>query len=152
MQLNTELKPALKNINFEERYKNLSEMYPYADQSFEKYSNEKVLLIFESLEHSFKFNKRENFFGYREKVEDYDFAFNISLKYGLTELIWSIHKNGKLMTLGGPWAVIIRLLNDGKKSNIKKPSFRNYEDLRLILKDSFEIFEDFKSEVLKLKP
>ncbi len=152
MQLDSLLRPVLRNINFEERYKNLSERYPFTNESYEKYSNEEVLSIFESLGYKVKFDKRENFFGNKEKVKGYDFTFNISLKYGLTELIWSIRKNDKIMILGGPWSVIIRLLNDGKKSNIKKPCFRNYEDLECILKESLSLYEDFKKEVLKLQP
>ena len=34
--------------------------------------------------------------------------------------------------------------------NIKKPKFRNYEDLEEILREAFAIYEDFKTEVLKV--
>ena len=33
---------------------------------------------------------------------------------------------------------------------IRKPSFRNYEDLKNILREYFLIYEDFKTEVLKV--
>ena len=33
---------------------------------------------------------------------------------------------------------------------IRKPSFRNYEDLKNILREYFLIYEDLKTEVLKV--
>lgn len=40
--------------------------------------------------------------------------------------------------------------NEEKKGDIKKARFRNYEDLKNILREYFLIYEDFKTEVLKV--
>ena len=37
-----------------------------------------------------------------------------------------------------------------KKGDIKKARFRNYEDLKNILREYFLIYEDLKTEVLKV--
>ncbi|WP_347921812.1 hypothetical protein [Pontimicrobium sp. SW4] len=148
-----EIKLILENIKFENLYRNISEKYSASkEETLESYSNEKVLSIFTSLSYSFIYNKKEKFYGLNQSIGDYLFTFNISLRYGLVEFIWVLRKNGELITLGGPWAFIIRLLNNGDKTDIKKPSFSNYEDLESILKEGLSLYEDFKSEVLKIKP
>lgn len=154
MQLNEKLKNILLDINFEQSYKLISEKNLLIDgeNSFENYSNNEVLSIFKSLGYLPKFKKRENFFENKERLENYEFIFNISLKYGLVELIWALKKDNELLDLGGPWSVIIRLLNDGVRTKIKKPSFKNYKDLESILKDSLSLYEDFKSAVLEMQP
>jgi len=146
------IRQILENVKFEDSYRNISEKYSVdRDETFENHSYEKVLLILKSLDYNFKYNKRERFYELNQSINDYEFTFNISLKYGLVEFIWALRKNKELITLGGPWAFIIRLLNHGKKTDIKKPSFKNYDDLESILKESLSIYEEFKSEVISLK-
>ena len=146
------IRQILENVKFEDSYRNISEKYSVdRDETFENHSYEKVLLILKSLDYNFKYNKRERFYELNQSINDYEFTFNISLKYGLVEFIWALRKNKELITLGGPWAFIIRLLNHGKKTDIKKPSFKNYDALESILKESLSIYEEFKSEVISLK-
>ena len=40
--------------------------------------------------------------------------------------------------------------NEEKEGYIKKARFRNYEDLKNILREYFLIYEDLKTEVLKV--
>lgn len=145
MQLHDSLKPILEKINFLSRYKKLQEQFPYSDESFEDYSNHEVLRIIESFGYQVKYNKKENFFLIKESLNGYDFCFNISCKYGILELIWDIVKEGQRLTLGGPWGLIGDLLIDGD-CNLKKPAFRNYDDLKEILHEAFSMYEDFKQE------
>jgi hypothetical protein len=145
MQLHTRLRPILEKINFLSRYKNLREKFPYTDESFEDYSKNEVLGILESFGYQIKYDKKENFFGIQESLNGYDFRFNINCKYGVVELIWDIVKEGERLTLGGPWGLIGDLLI-GDDCNIKKPAFRNYDDLKEILQDAFSMYEDFKRE------
>lgn len=145
MQLYPSLRPVLEKIDFLVRYRELRKRFPYTDESFEGYSNTEVLRIIESFGYQVKFNKRENFFGIKESLARYDFRFNINCKYGVVELIWDIVKGGERLTLGGPWGLICDLLI-GDDCNIKKPAFRNYDDLKEILQEAFSMYEDFKRE------
>jgi dsDNA-binding SOS-regulon protein len=48
---------------------------------------------------------------------------------------------------------VLKYLLDGKdyeEDRIRKPVFRNYDDLREILKEAFIMYEDFKREVLSI--
>ncbi|MBN2908636.1 hypothetical protein JQC72_03770 [Polycladomyces sp. WAk] len=146
MQLTPEIKVALENIQFIERYQNLSMKYNF-DEEF-LYDNHEVLRIFNELGYHARFDKRENFFQIAEEGSPYQFKFNISLKYSLLEFIWVVRKDGKLLT-GSPWDILKRLL-DGTDENVRAPVFRNYNDLKEILKEAFSMYEDFKRELLSV--
>lgn len=148
MQLRSDIKSILFEIDFLNRYKLLSEKYPFADESFEKYSNEEVQKILKDLGYQFKFHKRENFFGVEESLCEFQFQFNINLKYGMVEFIWGLTQRGERITLGGPWGIVGDLLL-GKDCEIKKPAFRNYEELNDILITAFKVYEDFKQAVVR---
>ncbi|WP_025694110.1 hypothetical protein [Paenibacillus durus] len=77
----------------------------------------------------------------------YKFQFNISLKYGLVEFIWAVWKNNDLQT-GLPWGMLKQLLDGRDDEKVKKPVFRNYGDLKEILKDAFSMYDDFKRELV----
>ena len=69
----------------------------------------------------------------------------MSFRYGRIEFIWAVWEDDTLLT-GSPWSVLKRLL-DGEK--VKPANFRNYEDLKNILEDSFKLYEDFKLQISK---
>ena len=145
MQLHPSLRPVLEKINFLSRYRELRDKFPYTDESFEDYSNDEVLKMIESFGYPVKFDRKENFFGIKETVDEFVFQFNICMKYGITELIWGLTKDGERLTLGGPWGLIGDLLI-GDDCNIQDPAFRNYDDLTEILEEAFSLYEDFKRE------
>ncbi|MET0634996.1 MAG: hypothetical protein ABWZ25_03145 [Chitinophagaceae bacterium] len=150
MQIDKELIPALSEIDFINRYKKLSMDHRFGDdEAFEQYSNDIILEIVSSFGFKPKYYKRENFFGIQEYNGDYTFEFNLSFKYGYVECIWGIQKKGERLTIGGPWGMIAQLLTQNYDESIKRPMFRNYEELKDILSYSFELFKDFKNEIIK---
>lgn len=64
MKLKCEIKQALKNINFSDRYQTLSEQYIhiFPDASFENYDNQKIKEIINDLGYDVKYYKCEDFF------------------------------------------------------------------------------------------
>ncbi|AEV68229.1 hypothetical protein [Acetivibrio clariflavus] len=150
MELKPDIKIALEKINFLERYKSLSTKYAFdTTECFKSYENSEVLNIFSELGYKATFNKSENFFKVVEKTPPYKFQFNISLKYGIAELIWAVWKD-KIYYGGGVWIMMKKLLGDNDE-NIKYPRFRNYTDLKEILAEAFAIYEDFKREFLAIQ-
>jgi hypothetical protein len=147
MKIHPSLENALNKIDFVSRYKKLREEFPFSDESFAGYSNEMVHSIIADLGYDSQYNKKENFFGIKEKQQEFDFQFNLSFKAGVVELIWGVKRLSKQLTIGGPWRVICDLLLQ-KESGIKKPAFRNYEDLKQILTKAFRVYEDFKKELI----
>ena len=114
--LKPEIQASLAKIDFIKRYKALSEKFSDRENTFENYENEKVIAVFESLGYKARFMKRKLFIvGEVKNKNIYTFRFNISLKHGLVEFIWSARHNGAIRA-GDPWAMFVAILsNDTEK-------------------------------------
>ena len=154
MELSKKEFEIFEKINLYERYSNISNQYRF-EETFENYSNEKVIEIVKELGYSAKYKKKENFFQIIEITNKLKFYFHFSLKYGLVEVImyWECINNKDIWG-GGTFAGICKKIeiakNEEKEGYIKKARFRNYEDLKNILREYFLIYEDLKTEVLKV--
>ena len=154
MELSKKELEIFEKINLYERHSNISNQYRF-EETFENYSNEKVIEIVKELGYSAKYKKKENFFQIIETINEMKFYFHFSLKYGLVEVImyWECINN-KDKWGGGTFAGICKKIeiakNEEKEGYIKKARFRNYEDLKNILREYFLIYEDLKTEVLKV--
>ena len=154
MELSKKELEIFEKINLYERHSNISNQYRF-EETFENYSNEKVIEIVKELGYSAKHKKKENFFQIIETINEMKFYFHFSLKYGLVEVImyWECINNKDIWG-GGTFAGICKKIeiakNEEKEGYIKDACFRNYEDLKNILREYFLIYEDLKTEVLKV--
>ena len=154
MELSKKELEIFEKINLYERHSNISNQYRF-EETFENYSNEKVIEIVKELGYSAKYKKKENFFQIIETINEMRFYFHFSLEYGMVEVIifWE-YENNKDLSGGGLLSVVCKLIeiakNEEKEGYIKKARFRNYEDLKNILREYFLIYEDLKTEVLKV--
>ena len=143
-----------EKINLYDRYRDINNLYRF-EETFENYSNDEVIKIVKELGYSAKYRKKENFFQIIETTNKLKFYFHFSLKYGLVEIImyWECINNKDIWG-GGTFAGICKKIeiakNEEKEGYIKKARFRNYEDLKNILREYFLIYEDLKTEVLKV--
>ena len=143
-----------EKINLYERHSNISNQYRF-EETFENYSNDEAIKIVKELGYSAKYRKKENFFQIIETINEMKFYFHFSLKYGLVESIiyWECINN-KDKWGGGTFAGICKKIeiakNEEKEGYIKDARFRNYEDLKNILREYFLIYEDLKTEALKV--
>ena len=154
MELSKKELEIFEKINLYERHSNISNQYRF-EETFENYSNDEVIKIVKELGYSAKYRKKENFFQIIETTNKLKFYFHFSLKYGLVEIImyWECINNKDIWG-GGTFAGICKKIeiakNEEKEGYIKKARFRNYEDLKNILREYFLIYEDLKTEVLKV--
>ena len=154
MELSKKELEIFEKINLYERHSNISNQYRF-EETFENYSNEKVIEIVKELGYSAKYKKKENFFQIIETINEMRFYFHFSLEYGMVEVIifWE-NENNKDLSGGGLLSVVCKLIeiakNEEKEGYIKDACFRNYEDLKNILREYFLIYEDLKTEVLKV--
>ena len=154
MELSKKELEIFEKINLYERHSNISNQYRF-EETFENYSNEKVIEIVKELGYSAKYKKKENFFQIIETINEMKFYFHFSLKYGLVEVImyWECINNKDIWG-GGTFAGICKKIeivkNEEKEGYIKDARFRNYEDLKNILREYFLIYEDLKTEALKV--
>ena len=154
MELSKKELEIFEKINLYERHSNISNQYRF-EETFENYSNDEVIKIVKELGYSAKYRKKEKFFQIIETINEMKFYFHFSLKYGLVEVImyWECINN-KDKWGGGTFAGICKKIeiakNEEKEGYIKDACFRNYEDLKNILREYFLIYEDLKTEVLKV--
>ena len=154
MELSKKELEIFEKINLYERHSNISNQYRF-EETFENYSNDEVIKIVKELGYSAKYRKKEKFFQIIETTNKLKFYFHFSLKYGLVEIImyWECINN-KDKWGGGTFAGICKKIdiakNEEKEGYVKKARFRNYEDLKNILREYFLIYEDLKTEVLKV--
>lgn len=148
--LKPEIQASLTKIDFIQRYKALSEKFPDRTNTFENYENEKAIEVFESLGYKARFMKKENFFrvGEVKNKDIYTFRFNISLKYGLVEFIWAVWHTGEVRT-GTSWDMYIKVLSNGSE-RLPAVCFHSYDELKEIMKIAFEMYEDFKRELIPI--
>lgn len=148
--LQPEIQACLTKIDFIKRYKALSKQFPDRENTFENYENETVIAVFESLGYKARFMKKENFFivGEVKNKDFYTFRFNISLKYGLVEFIWSARYNGEVK-VGNSWDMFVKVLSNGSES-LPAVCFHSYDELKEIMKIAFEMYEDFKRELIPI--
>ena len=153
MKLSKKELEIFEKINLYERHSNISNQYRF-EETFENYSNEKVIEIVKELGYSAKYKKKENFFQIIETINEMRFYFHFSLKYGLVEIIMGMMDKNKKNIIGGLVPNVCKKIeiakNEEKEGYIKDACFRNYEDLKNILREYFLIYEDLKTEVLKV--
>ena len=153
MELSKKDLEIFEKINLYERHSNISNQYRF-EETFENYSNDEVIKIVKELGYTAKYRKKENFFQIIETTNKLKFYFHFSLKYGLVEIIMGMMDKNKKNIIGGLVPNICKKIeivkNEEKKGDIKKARFRNYEDLKNILREYFLIYEDLKTEVLKV--
>lgn len=154
MELSKKELEIFEKINLYDRYRDINNLYRF-EETFENYSNDEVIKIVKELGYTTKYRKKENFFQIIETINEMRFYFHFSLKYGLVEVImyWECINNKDIWG-GGTFAGICKKIeiakNEEKEGYIKKARFRNYEDLKNILREYFLIYEDLKTEVLKV--
>ena len=154
MELSKKELEIFEKINLYERHSNISNQYRFEDK-LKDYSNDKTIEIVKELGYSAKYRKKEKFFQIIETIDGMKFYFHFSLKYGLVEIImyWECINNKDIWG-GGTFAGICKKIeiakNEEKEGYIKDACFRNYEDLKNILREYFLIYEDLKTEVLKV--
>ena len=153
MELSKKELEIFEKINLYERYSYISNQYRFEDK-LKDYSNDEAIKTVEELGYSAKYRKKEKFFQIIETINEMKFYFHFSLEYGMVEIIMGMMNKNKKHIIGGAFSWLCKKIkvtkNEEIKDNVKYARFRNYEDLKNILREYFLIYEDFKTEVLKV--
>ncbi len=153
MELSKKELEIFEKIHLYERHSNISNQYRFEDK-LKDYSNDKIIEIVKELGYLAKYRKREKFFQIIETINEMKFYFHFSLEYGMVEIIMGMMNKNKKHIIGGAFSWLCKKIkvteNEEIKDNVKYARFRNYEDLKNILREYFLIYEDFKTEVLKV--
>jgi hypothetical protein len=136
----------LNDIDFINRYESLSKTFESRDETF-LYTNYEILKIAHELGYELKYSKAKEFH-LSEKKGKYYFGFGFTLRFHSLEIGCSVKNESLMISSSAPWGFWVNLITNNEKK-IRKPMFSNYDELREILKNSFSIYEDFKTELIK---
>ena len=137
MCIEIRLKKVLHKINFEKRYLEICNKYSDFQNSINSKSISDIDLLLNQKEVKFKYSKKECFFKIEDKSNLITIGFNIIPYTGALQFVWSAKLN------------LEEMLN--KSFEIRpRPYYSNYQELEEILTEAFAIYEDFKTEVLKV--
>lgn len=153
MKLDTRVEQALMEINFVERYGNISKKYDRErtpkGQELDYFDGDFLMEIVELLGYKVRYDKRERFFHIDlEEIGPFRFGFHFAFERGRLELIWVVYEGDKVV-LGSPWTRYPRLMI-ARDYIIKQPIISDYVDFRDVMKITFDMYEDFKQVFLKI--
>ena len=149
--IDSHLKKVLEKIDFVERYLSLCTKYSDRENNIKDKSLKEIGELLNNINVSFSFSKEECFFKIKEKRFAYDFQFNIIPYTGALQFVLSVKQNEQMLKLS--WGVWESILEEMLNKNFEirpRPYYSNYQDLEEILTEAFAIYEDFKTEVLKV--
>ena len=151
MSIDIRLKRILQKINFEKRYLEICNKYSDFENSIDSKSISDIDLLLNQMEVKFKYSKKECFFKIKEKIVAYNFQFNIIPYTGALQFVWSVKQNEQMLELSwGVWESILEEILNKSFEIRPRPYYSNYQELKEILTEAFAIYEDFKTEVLKV--
>lgn len=151
IELNSKVKNALIKIDFIKRYEQLSKFYNAERTSSKErlryFDGEIVMDSINQLGYIVIFEPKDKYFKIIEtQIDRYSFSVHIILDNGMVDIVWIVKEKESLI-LGLPIGEYSRLIIT-PDYRIKKPIFGTYEDLDEILESTFQLFEDFKQNLL----
>ena len=149
--IDSHLKKVLEKIDFVERYLSLCTKHSDRENNIKDKSLKEIGELLNNINVSFSFSKKEFFFKIKEKIVAYDFQFNIIPYTGALQFVWSVKLNKQMLELSwGIWESILEEMLNKSFEIRPRPYYSNYQELEEILREAFAIYEDFKTEVLKV--
>jgi len=144
--LQFQVEQVLIEKDFINRYQLLADKFNTRDEGF-KFDNNEILKIADSEGCSLKYSKSKEFH-FEEKVGEYQFKYGFTIRFNSFELGLSIVNKKKGINSAAPWNFLVKLMTGGQLK-VSRVSFRNYEDVRCIIRDVFSIYNDIKLGMLE---
>ncbi|MCR4677343.1 MAG: hypothetical protein K5679_01175 [Lachnospiraceae bacterium] len=139
---------ALNKIDFLKKSKDLSERYKSDTGNGVSITNEDVFSASEKCGFEAKYNKAGNTFSVTDKLANgYIFKFAFEIKYSSFDFAWFVYE-GKEYIFGGPWLKHMRTLTGDPDYRCGRPAFKSAKEMEEILSEAFQMFKDFKEQVL----
>ena len=139
-------------IHFAERFAEISKRFPSEPENerLEILDFDLTKEILESFGYKVRYFRSEDFFRISEKREGYDFFFHVSFDNGHTELVWAVFQQKQLIRdVSDTWKIAYRKLAGCEWEDTPRyPCFHDYDEMEEMLKECFELWEDFKREFL----
>jgi hypothetical protein len=142
--LQPQIEQALIEIDFVSKYKRLGDRFNVRDEDF-KTDYTEVLKIANELGHSLKYSKEKEFY-LEENLGDYKFKLGFTIRFNSFDFGLSITNHLKGINSSAPWDFFVKLMTSGQ-IKVPRVSFKNYDDIKLILTDFFSLYDEIKNEL-----
>lgn len=151
MKLDKDVKIVLKNIDFINRYRELSDKHPRINDAVDlKIDPVRMQSIICSLGYSSEFDKKESFFKILEDKDGFHFQFNIIIMYSTLQFVWRAFQGKQKIDLAwGPWESIVEFVTLERYT--RRPHYYSYSDVEEIVREGLLIFEDFMKQIIEVK-
>jgi len=142
--INDQLKKALLNINFLEKFNKIYEQYPYTGEELKKVSSKVIVEFLNGGEYHCKYDSKHKFYNVKSLKEDnYNSSVNFTTKYGVAQFVLNVKINGE--GTGGPFTVLS--LEIGAEKRIPDPRFSSLDDLKKILMELLFLYDEIMKEL-----
>ena len=142
--INDQLKKALLNINFLEKFNKIYEQYPYTGEELDKVSSKVIVGFLNGGEYHCKYDSKHKFYNVKPLKEDnYNSSVNFTIKYGVAQFVLNVKINGE--GTGGPFTVLS--LKIGAEKRIHDPRFSSLDDLKKILMELLYLYDEIMEEL-----
>jgi hypothetical protein len=132
-------------IDFINKYKRLGDQFNVRDENF-KMANTEVLKIAHELGYMLKYSKEKEFH-FEEKLGDYRLKVGFTIRFNSFDFGLSITNHVKEIDSSAPWDFFVKLMTSDQVK-VPRVCFRNYDDIKLILKDFFSLYNDIKVKLI----
>lgn len=146
------IKKVYTDVMFVERYKKISASHSHEDADV-KVNKEDVLAILQKLGYSkSKYSSKDKYY----MLENYETnqivgnvyaGINVILRYTEVDLVISIVVDGVGQN-GGPFGAVCNKL--GFEDMVRRPEFKDIDELQNILEEGLNIYEDIKRELIRI--
>lgn len=144
------LKIVFEKINFVCRYQKICEEHSDFDNRMSKNNKKLTDETLDFFKYNYKYFTNGSFYQIKEVKDDITFQLHLVLKGGVVESLLYIYIKDKFMEPNGRFDFLPEKLGipfERDKYNLF--FYVNEDELRLILKEIFSIYEDLKDEFIK---
>jgi hypothetical protein len=142
---------SFRNIDFVTKYKKIMDEHNHPlNEILSKMDKPTIAKTFKELGYNFKISSPGQFYVFYETLREYSFKVSFQISGGIiTSYIYLYYNNNIVKIDYTNFAFIFRFLKNNMDEITNAPKFKNYDELRIILKNILKIYEEFKSEFLK---
>jgi hypothetical protein len=143
---------SFSNIDFINKYKKLMDDHNHSlDDILKRMDKSIIKRIFKEIGYDFKISSPGQFYVFYETFKNMSFKISFQITGGIVIIYVYIYINHEYIKVANNnLTFLYRFLLADMNKVTNQPTFTNYEELKTILINILNIYEDFKNEFLRL--
>lgn len=143
--LQSNIEEILINMDFIEKYQVLSDKFKESNEDY-VFNDNDVFDLFNTLGFSVEKYEGNQFFTNFEECNDFLYRFGFTIKFNIVEFDLTIISEKFKIKSGGSYGLLVQLITDWKRT-VSKPGFGNQTQLKELLGEGINLFNEIKKEV-----